>query len=165
MRQIVGIVIDSCEFAREGRDLVGELTVADLPRLTDVLAENVGVLSCRLSGGRGEDGKLFLLLEVEGELCLKCQRCLGPLPYPLSIVSRLQLVPPGAPWPDEALADDAADAIEALSEQPVLSLIEDEVLLALPVAPRHEACALPAPGDWAGRVASPFSALARLKRH
>ena len=165
MRQIAGIVIDSCEFAREGRDLVGELAVADLPRLADVLAENVGVLSCRLSGGRGEDGKLFLLLEVEGELCLKCQRCLGPLPYPLSIVSRLQLVPPGAPWPDEALADDAADAIEALSEQPVLSLIEDEVLLALPVAPRHEACALPASGDLLGRVASPFSALARLKRH
>lgn len=161
MKQIVGIVIDSLAFAREARHLVGELAVSDLPRLADVLADNIGQLSCRLSGGRNEEGKLFLLLEVAGELCLKCQRCLDPLVLPLAIKSTILLVPPGAPWPDEGLADDAADAIEALVEQSVASLIEEEVLLALPVVPRHESCALPAGSTGDSLAVSPFATLTR----
>lgn len=163
MKQIAGIVIDSLAFAREGRHLVGELAVHELPRLSDALADDSGVLSCRLSGGRNDEGKLFLLIEVAGELRLKCQRCLDPLAFSLDIKSQILLVPPGAPWPDEGLEDDAADAIEALAEQPVASLIEEEVLLALPVVPRHESCALPAGSDHDSRAASPFAALARLK--
>jgi uncharacterized protein len=120
-------------------------------------------LACKLSGGRNEEGKLYLLVEVAGELHLKCQRCLEPLAFPLDIESRILLVPPGAPWPDEGLEDDAADAIEALADQPVASLIEEEVLLALPVVPRHESCALPAGSDQDRLAASPFAALARLK--
>ncbi len=170
MKQIVGIVIDSLAFAREGRHLVGQLAVNDLPRVADVLADDAddgddlrGVLSCRLSGGRNDAGKLFLLVEVSGELRLKCQRCRESLVLPLDIKSQVMLVPPGAPWPDESLADDTADAVEALAEQPVAALIEEEVLLALPVVPRHESCALPEGGDHDRRAASPFAALARLK--
>lgn len=161
MKQIVGFVIDSLAFAREGRHLVGELAVSELPRLVDVLADAAGVLRCHLSGGRSEEGKLFLLLEVDGELRLKCQRCLEPLAFPLAIKSRMLLVPPGAPWPDEELEDDSADAIEALAEQSVASLIEEEVLLALPVAPRHESCLLPAGSDPGILAASPFATLTR----
>jgi len=40
-------------------------------------------------------------------------------------------------------------------------LIEDEILLALPVAPRHEGCALPGSALESARV-SPFSVLASL---
>jgi uncharacterized metal-binding protein YceD (DUF177 family) len=58
------------------------------------------------------------------------------LRHVLRIKSRLQLVGPGEEWPDEDLADDSADAIEAEKELAVLSLVEDEVLLALPIAPR-----------------------------
>ena len=163
MKQIVGIVIDSLAFAREGRHLVGQLAVNEMPRLADELADDSGVLSCRLSGGRNDEGKLFLLVEASGELRLKCQRCLEQLVLPLDIKSQVMLVPPGAPWPDESLEDDSADAVEALAEQSVAALIEEEVLLALPVVPRHETCALPDGGDHDGRAVSPFSALARLK--
>ena len=161
MKQVVGIVIDSLAFAREGRHLVGELAVSDLPRLADVLAEQCGALSCHLGGGRSEEGKLFLSVEVEGELRLRCQRCLEPLLFPLQIKSRVFLVPPSAPWPDEELEDDSSDAIEALAEQSVASLIEEEVLLALPVAPRHEFCVLPAGGELDVLAVSPFATLTR----
>jgi uncharacterized protein len=50
---------------------------------------------------------------------------------------------PGEEWPDDDLADDSADAIEAEKALAVLSLIEEEVLLALPIAPRHEQCEPP----------------------
>ncbi|OIR03476.1 hypothetical protein GALL_143340 [mine drainage metagenome] len=162
MRQIAGIAIDSLAFAREGRHLVGQLAVNALPRLADLLANDAGVLACDVSGGRNEAGKLYLRLKVTGELHLICSRCLEAMPLPLAIDSQVLLVPPGAPWPDEALEDDSADAVEALGEQLVAELVEDELLLALPVAPRHDACGLPG-GERNESARSPFAVLAKLK--
>ena len=71
---------------------------------------------------------------------------------------------PGEEWPDDDLADDSTDAIEAEKELAVLSLIEDEVLLALPIAPRHEQCESPS-GTAAEHGPSPFAALSALKKH
>jgi len=167
MRQIGGIIFDSLAFARDAGEISGVLAVKDMPRLSGLAAADGGAqmsqLSCRLRGGRGEDGKLCLWLSVSGELSLNCQRCLQPLQLPLQFESRLLLVPSGAPWPDEELVDDSADAIEALSEQSLASLVEEEVMLALPLAPRHEVCALPAGGGTDARPASPFAALVRIK--
>ena len=84
--------------------------------------------------------------------------------FPLAISSRLQLMAPGEEWPDDDLADDSADAIEAGGALAVLSLVEEEVLLALPIAPRHETCEAPS-ASAAGNGSSPFAALAALKKH
>ena len=155
-------VVDSLEFAREGRVLAGSVKIAALSRLADVAA--AGTLACELRGGRDGDGRPTLNLKVGGTLELRCQRCLSPLAFELDIDSALLLVAPGESWPDEELADDGPDAIEASRELAVLSLIEDEVLLALPVAPRHEDCRPPAPAETE-RPPSPFAALANLKDH
>ncbi|HUW38957.1 MAG TPA: YceD family protein [Rhodocyclaceae bacterium] len=163
MRQIAGIAVDSLAFAREGRHLIGELAVNELPRLADALADDdAGALACDVSGGRNEAGKLYLRLMITGELRLRCQRCLEAMSFPLAIDSRVLLVPPGAPWPDETLEDDSADAIDALDQQSVAELVEEELLLALPVAPRHDACGLPG-GERNDGAASPFAVLAKLK--
>ncbi|MDP2133812.1 MAG: hypothetical protein Q8J99_09390, partial [Sulfuritalea sp.] len=83
---------------------------------------------------------------------------------PLAISSRLQLMAPGEEWPDDDLVDDSADAITAEKALPVLSLIEDEVLLALPIAPRHEQCESPS-ASATGQGTSPFAALAGFRKH
>lgn len=161
---IAGTVIDSLEFARSGGVLDRRVSLAELPRLADVLTTTEGVLSVRLVGWRDEQGKSWLQLDVTGEPVLCCQRCLGGVKFPLGIHSRLQLIAPGEDWPDDDLEDDNADAIAAEGELNVLSLIEDEVLLALPIAPRHEHCESPlANANELG--SSPFSALAALKKH
>lgn len=144
--------------------LAGSVTVAELGRLADVLADVAGSLECELHGGRDGEGKLYLDLKVSGSLNLRCQRCLKSLPFVLDIGSRLMLVAPGEPWPDEDLSDDALDAIEGSRELAVLALLEDEVLLALPIAPRHEDCRPPLAVDSEHRP-SPFAALAKLKDH
>jgi uncharacterized protein len=113
---------------------------------------------------RDEEGKSFLSLRITGNLNLRCQRCLSPLPYPVAIDTRLMLVGPGEEWPDEELEDDGTDAIEASRELAVLPLVEDEVLLDLPVVPRHEGCALPVKVETESRP-TPFAALAKLKDH
>lgn len=161
------ICIDSLEFAHGGRHASGVVPVRRLRRLADVLADEEGDLAWTVQGEFVADEfsvgrKPFLQVEVTGELRLKCQRCLGALPFPVHVASRLLLVPPGTPWPDEDLQEDRFDPVEALKEQSLHSLVEDEVLLVLPISPRHEGCGMPEHDD--GKAdASPFAALVRLK--
>ncbi|HEX8962170.1 MAG TPA: YceD family protein [Rhodocyclaceae bacterium] len=159
-----GPVIDSPDFARHGGSLSGSVAVAELSRLSDQLADQAGSLAFELHGMRDEEGKNLLELRITGSLNLRCQRCLSPMSYPLTVDSKLMLVGAGDEWPDEELEDDRIDAIEASRELAVLPLVEDEVLLALPVAPRHEVCGLPAKLEAEPRP-SPFAALAKLKDH
>lgn len=161
---IAGTVLDSLDFARNGGVLERKLRLDELPRLADSLAITTGFLSVRLEGWRDREGKSWLRVAVVGEPELVCQRCLGGVAFPLAIDSTLQLIAPGEEWPDDDLVDDEADAIAAEAALDVLSLIEDEVLLALPIAPRHEKCESPS-ASATGHGSSPFAALAALKKH
>ncbi|MDP3511135.1 MAG: YceD family protein [Sulfuritalea sp.] len=161
---IAGTVLDCLEFARSGGVLERSIRLDELPRLADILVTSEGVLSVRLEGWRDDAGKSWLQVDIAGEPVLCCQRCLGGVKFPLAISSRLQLIAPGEDWPDDDLVDDSADAITAEKALAVLSLIEDEVLLALPIAPRHEQCEAPS-ANATGHGASPFAALADFKKH
>lgn len=161
---IAGTVLDCLEFARSGGVLERSVGLTELPRLADVLVTSEGFLSVRLEGWRDDAGKSWLQVDIAGELVLCCQRCLGGVKFPLAISSRLQLMAPGEDWPDDDLVDDSADAITAEKALAVLSLVEDEVLLALPIAPRHQQCEAPS-ANATGHGASPFAALADFKKH
>jgi uncharacterized protein len=157
-------VIDSLAFAQDGRVIEGAAPLAHLPRLADGLLEQRGSLGVRLRGWQDEEGKSWLHLVVQGNVVVQCQRCLEGVDLPLDIDGVLQLIAPGEAWPDDELIDDKADAIAADQALDVLSLIEDEVLLALPIAPLHGECELPlAAGNGFGL--SSFAALAALKKH
>jgi uncharacterized protein len=161
---LAGTVIECLEFARIGGVLERSVGLDELPRLADLLATKAGFLSVRIEGWRDAEGKSWLLLNITGEPLLCCQRCLGGVSFSLGISSRLRLIAQGEAWPDDDLADDSADAIAAEPALAVLSLVEDEVLLALPIAPRHEQCEAPAAGAE-GNGSSPFAALIALKQH
>jgi len=161
---IAGTVLDCLEFARSGGVLERSVSLDQLPRLAELLTTTAGFLSVRLEGWRDDQGKSWLQLDITGEPVLCCQRCLGGVKFPLAIKSRLQLIAPGEEWPDDDLVDDSADAIAVEQSLVVLSLIEDEVLLALPIAPRHEQCESP-PANASGQGSSPFAALVALKKH
>lgn len=156
-------VIDGLSFAREGAAAAGVVPVAALPRLLDGLVSSDGHLSCRIVGNRDAEGKSWLTLVISGTLDLLCQRCLKVLVLPVDIQSRLLLVPQGQSWPDEELTEDAFDAIAADKEMALLSLIEDEVLLALPIVPRHDTCESASPAIEM-QDPSPFAVLAQLKK-
>lgn len=164
-------VIDSLRFAEAGGRLAGRLALTDLPRLADVLVTQDGWLECALEGCRldcaGED-RPGLHLTVTGRLRLQCQRCLAEVGIDCAIDSRLLLVPAGADWPEEELETDAYDAIPASQALSLLALVEEELLLALPIVPRHADCAPPADVGGAPEedsAPSPFAVLAGLKKH
>lgn len=163
MDEVVGAVIDGLEFARGGRRLAGPVPLAALSRLADSLVNTAGALDCELVGEQDREGKCWLTLRLAGTLQVCCQRCLETVMLPLTVTKRLLLVPPGQAWPDDELAEDGFDAIAAEKETALLPLIEDEVLLALPIAPRHEACDPPVP-LVEEHGPSPFAALAKIKK-
>jgi uncharacterized protein len=99
---------------------------------------------------------------VSGTLALACQRCLEAIVFELDIDSLLELVPEGVELSQDELEDDTRDFLPVAGELDVAQLVEDEVLLALPVAPRHERCGLPGAAA-AGEQIHPFAALAKLK--
>ena len=156
------IVIDSLAFVREARSLQGEMPVAQLVRAHDWLAETAGVLAYRVEAGQGDRGEPQLLIAVEGVLQLRCQRCLEAMAYPLQLSSRIELVGSETDITQEELEDDSKDYLPAQKELDVVALIEDEIILALPFAPRHESCSTPLAGRGTSKVL-PFAALAALK--
>jgi uncharacterized protein len=157
-------VIDSLDFARSGGRYEADVPVAGLPRLRDLTLDGKGRLNCRVVGEQDSDGGASLIVYITGELNLRCQRCLAVLPWQIRVENRLHLVPPGDEWPDEDLVDDGSDAIAADKALALLPFIEDEVILALPLSPRHEDCELPAAGVDVNGDRSPFAALVKLKQ-
>ena len=158
-------VVDSSAFAREAGQLKGQVAIQDLDRLRDQVIEQAGRLDFELSGFVNARGKQALRLRVRGDLMLACQRCLGPLAFRLDSTREFELVPP-----EQALDDlaEEADEIEQMHAQPkldVLSMVEDEAILSLPMAATHDAgsCEPLATGAQ-GAAESPFSKLSALKR-
>jgi len=157
-------VIDSLEFAHTGQRMQGEVKVAQLTRLADSLYDAGGDLRFSLAGGDDAERRPRLSVTVEGEINLRCQRCLGSLVYPVAVESSL-LVLTGKAGGETAEMDDL-DGIPADPHTEVRALIEDEVLLAIPIAPRHpEGQCSAAVKTTKNRAASPFAALAKLKQN
>ncbi len=155
-------ITDSFAFARDGQVLEGSLAVADLERLHDVLTGVDGEINFRIQGYKGARGESMLRVQVTGVLPLSCQRCLEAIHFSLDIDSALELVPEGAEMSQDELEDDSKDFLPVAGELNVAELVEDEVLLAVPFAPRHEMCGLPGEAESGERL-GPFAGLSSIK--
>jgi DUF177 domain-containing protein len=160
--------INSLDFARNSRRIGGGVQVAELPRLLEMLENSQGVLSYTLQGGVDIQGTCFLDLRVKGQCRLRCQRCLYGLDYPVRIDTRLLLRDQASlDALDDKVAegeDEEFDSILADAHLDMLDLLEEEILLSLPFAPKHEfgAC-LAAGGKNRLEERNPFEVLAKLK--
>ncbi len=114
------------------------------------------------SGGTDE---IWLHLQAQIALNLSCQRCLEAVLTPLTVAQDYRFVA------DEATAereDDASeeDVLALTTDFDLLALLEDELLMALPISPRHATCPRMLPGlQTATKDATPhpFAALQVLK--
>lgn len=163
---MTAFVIDAFEFSRLKEQAEGELLVADMARLAGETVDRSGAVKWSLSGGVDKLGHPQLRLSIAGQVNLVCQRCLTAMPFQIASESQLVL----------AKDEDAADAIEQMVDDEEIDvivgdaafdvhyLIEDEALLALPVAPKHEVCPGAVPAEaLASEKLSPFSVLKNLK--
>jgi uncharacterized protein len=157
-------LIDGLKFASEARRLAGELALAAMPRLQDSIFEPAGRVQYALIGTSDRHGKPVIEVRVRGTVPLQCQRCLERLDYVLDRTSRLALVAPGTPLPDVAEEAPDTEAIAAPEVANVADLIEQEVLLGLPLAPVHDRPCAPAQAPAAENAESPFAVLRALKQ-
>jgi len=113
--------------------------------------------------------QVWLHLTVDASLPLTCQRCLGPLDRAVCVNQSFRFV--GSEEAAAAQDEDADEDVLVLSRDFSLAdLIEDEVLMALPVIPRHETCpaglklsvADPDFETASPEKANPFAVLAKL---
>ena len=150
--------IDGLAFARNAAVLKGRLCMESLPRLAQSGCSG-SVFDFVLAGEINERGKPGLKLAVDGSVRLQCQRCLGSLDMPVHLEAQLEF----ASSETEIMAtDDDIERVVAGREMSVVALVEDEVLLALPMVPRHEQCSAAA-GLGANAKPSAFQALAALR--
>lgn len=123
-------------FAHVGGDLTGEVRLADFERLGDVLMSSDGTASYRVRGGV-DKGRPVLRLEVATVVELLCQRCLESYRQALRVERVFPIARDEAQLDLWEREDPLLDALIAEPELDVLTLVEDEILLSLPVAPRH----------------------------
>ncbi len=157
-------VINARDFARAGELLEGSVPVVRLERLVTALSGPEGEVRYRLKGASDMHGRDTLELEFETRVGLICQRCLQPFQLPVAGHNRLRLVDSEPAWSENEIeiAAEADDEIVASSAFDVQALLEDEMLLALPLAPRHAQCEV-AGGKIELKRDSPFGALTQLK--
>ncbi len=161
---------------REGVALNGSWPLVALPRLAEsFVAAADGNVSWNLQGSTralaGGETQLWVRLGAQAVVPLQCQRCLLPLAHRLDIERQLRFVDGEelAARLDEETDDDVLCLPAALDLQ---TLVEDELILALPIVPRHEGlCPQPLLPDALAATATPpeleephpFAALAALK--
>lgn len=183
---------DLFAFCRKAGNVTGDLPVRELPR---ILAETAAdapasaadeVFHYTVAGFAQEEAaepgapvsqRLFVDVTVDGRVWLDCQRCLGVYPEPIGTEMRFEVVASEAAADAVSMDDDELDVIVGSKKFSMLELIEDEVLLALPTAPKHAVCpsvheslVTGADGEVQPEAApeeekrpSPFAALAGLK--
>ncbi|MCZ8251061.1 MAG: YceD family protein [Hylemonella sp.] len=83
--------------------------------------------------------RIWLHLSARLSLPLTCQRCLGPVDIVLDVARDFRFVATEAQAETED--EEAEEDVLVLSRDfDLQTLVEDELLMALPLVPRHEAC-------------------------
>lgn len=157
--------VNALEFAEKSLEIHGRISALELGRVADYLSPEGGDLQYELKGNRDAQGVASLTLQLHGWLGLVCHRCLGPLQFALDTQARFVLVRTEAELPPVEEERDDVDYLVADASLDVMAIIEDEVLLSLPMAPAHEQgqCVNDALAAQEQKE-SPFKVLQGLKR-
>ena len=135
-----------CAFAQAEGELQGDLPLDQWPRLNleqAVGGEAASAVRWRLQGHTvpvsGGPDEVWLDLEAEVALPMQCQRCLKPVLSPVLAERSFRFVADEATA--AALDDEAEEDILVLSRDfDALALVEDELIMSLPLVPLHEVC-------------------------
>ena len=142
----------------------GTATLDELPRLAENVAAGGAELRFRLTAGLDKQRRKTVSCIIEGFVFLLCQKSLEAFRHEVSIHDRLVLVDDESGLPPIGEESDEEDFVVADEPLSVLDLVEDAVLLSLPMVPRKPGLEERGAPDSKPRSESPFAALAKLKK-
>ncbi|MFU8838258.1 MAG: YceD family protein [Thiohalomonadaceae bacterium] len=164
--------IDPLRMVEARRVLQGVLPLAEMDRLQSSTVRADGEVHVELEFGTDLEGIRYMRGQLRAEVSLECQRCLQAMAFPIDSCFALALVR------NETQAESLPSHYEplVLDGEPLFlrDVIEDELLLALPIVPKHPegVCQLAIPRqqesdtqtdpDSAKKV-NPFAVLTNLK--
>ena len=144
----------------------GTFSPGELERLEDSVANGEGELRYRITAVLDTHRRKRLSCIIEGFVFLTCQSSLEAFRHDIAVDDRLVLVDDESQLPPVEEENDEEDHLVADEPLDIRDLVEDAVLLALPMVPRKPGLEGQAEGSKeAVRKESPFAALARLKKH
>ena len=171
---------DPRKLARRGVQFEGSLALEQFGQLVDSLADDKGEVQVSLHFYMSEDHRVILEGFVSATLPLICQRCLGVAAIPVTADLRLM----GVLTDEQARALPEAFDPMMMGDEPVelVPLLEEELLLALPIVASHPPEDCPAQSSYTTETekeakafaeqvekkrksSNPFSVLAELKTH
>ena len=129
--------IDPLVFARKGSELCGEIPLSHMARLCTALASDIGTVQVYVRGRRDGAGRSTLDCEIACRLSLECQRCLEPFEFDLQREAHFVLVESDDALPELDEEEPDVETIVGRGRLDLTALVEDEILLSLPIAPRH----------------------------
>ncbi len=158
----------------------GFLSISDLPRVAEEVSTVVSGdgfnwdLETHFEDSPGSDPRQILELGLKGRLHLVCQRCLQDCAVDLDEKRRFILVTSELEADDYPLEDEEQEPLVASQQFNLLETIEDEVLLSIPLIPKHpegfcEPHASVFGGEDGGEVEdkreNPFNILKNMKKN
>ena len=161
--------LDARKAAARGISVSGSLALPELTRVGSLLASTKGTVEAQCSFSRDHEKRYVIDVSVRAQVEVVCQRCLEAVPLEVKAENQLAVV----------LDDDQAKALPTrldpllLGEEPcdLWSLVEDELILNLPIVSYHDTAACKqtlaeyapsAPGTDA-KQENPFAVLEQLK--
>ncbi len=148
------IVIDTVKFARNGQEMIHSFSVEDLQRVKDIVGDVGEEIEAKLEGGVLKTGKPFIDLSIKANLPLTCQRCLELMNFELNSSTRFIIAFGKSELTDLSDEPDDVEFLIAEEDTDVVAMVEDELLLRLPMAAKHEdgKCREPEWGNSARRL-------------
>ncbi|WP_420958343.1 DUF177 domain-containing protein [Burkholderia gladioli] len=146
-------LVDLFEFARSARQSAGAVRLSQLPRMLNEVPADApdrdatftwqaeGLTQSELQDDGSEGQQPYLRLALHGAAWLECQRCMTPYQqaFDIDMVYRIVATEEEA----EAIPldeNDEVDVIVGSRQFDLVDLIEEELLLSLPLVPKHEVC-------------------------
>jgi len=158
-------IIQPDRLTTKGTVFEGVLRPGDLENLAPLLASPEGELRYRVTARLDNTRRRTVSCIIEGFVFLTCQSTFEDFRHEVAIADRLVLVASDEELPPFEEESDREDYVVATSPIEVRGMVEEAVILALPMVPRKPGVE-PGPEDAGGKPGkpSPFAALAGLKR-
>ena len=156
--------IEPARLADAESHLQGKLNTDAMQRLKDLILDPSGPVELDLAFGRDERGVIRITGDYRVNVSLRCQRCLELMEMTLSNPFNIGLVPPDGSG--DRISGEFEPIIMEGSAIELLTLVEDELLLALPMSAVHALEDCPAAEDVRERAPkkpNPFEVLKKIK--
>jgi uncharacterized protein len=153
--------VDPYKMAKNRQALQGELAVASMPRANQMLESKDGVVNYSLLFDMDKESLCFVEGQIHTKVSVRCQRCLQI--FLKEINGSFKVSPVKTDSAAKALSSEYEPLIVTEDKLYPAELVEDELILAIPLAPMHEEICVDSAEIKEQDLVNPFQVLQELK--